>query len=867
MSVKSKRQLAALLAVMVLLSLIILGLSSRIQAQMEQAATENVREIVKLMGDGVSALRQNDVACAENLAQALPEGEISKDLLARFQEGSPFARLSFVAGSGITGISSGGEDYSPPVDTEWEPSGGTCAVTDVYLSDLGAWTYTVRCPVYAGDTRTGALYADVVMERYREILPDMIFREQGPVYILDAESLRFIYEPTSTNVFISSKYDLHGFLSDFGILDETLEREISAAISERQSTIAKMSIYGESTYVYFWPVDRGEWYLCGIISEANIQGESKAVTQTIVLVSVLLFTAAAAIFGAFYWGSRKNQRARQYQIDLFHGIAKSIDHVVLLYDCSSGKLELAFDNIGRILGIGLGQLNQLMGTGEPSGAATNERLLQLLRPQAFPAEGGIHEKVEWSSPETGERQWLEVESSYITLSGKRKYILSILDVTKEEQMQESLRASMLAAQEASRVKSDFLSQMSHEIRTPMNAVLGMAQIAETKLDDRSRVADCLKKIKASSRHLLGLINDILDISKIENRKLSLSQSWFTLDGLLSDIQTIISVQAAVREQTFILHSEAGQVELYADRMRLSQIMVNLLNNSVKYTPRGGRISLFVSLSPSMYGGLCHFHFKVSDNGIGMSKAFQEKLFLPFEREEDQDVRAQTGTGLGLPIVQSMVSLMGGTIQVESEKGAGTTFYVDLEMKCKAGEGNSPAEAVGQDAPTDLGGMVILLAEDNELNREIATEFLKMAGVRVECAVDGVDAFGQFQTSAPGHFHLILMDMQMPRWDGLEATRHIRALGRPDAKTVPILAVTANAYLEDEQKCLAAGMDDHLAKPLELREFYQKVKKYLPAGAGSKGENDAERANKKAAAEDACGAACGRADSRADRLRG
>lgn len=831
MNAKGKRQLAVLLAVMALLGFTIFGLSSRIQAQMEQAATENVREIVKLMGDGVSALWQSDVTCAKNLAQALPAGEVSEDLLARFQEGSPFARLSFVAANSSSGVSSGGKSYTPPVDAEWGRSGGNSAVTDVYLSDLGAWTYTVRCPVYAGDALTGSLYADVVMERYQKILPDMIFHEQGPVYILDGESLRFIYEPTSTNVFVSSKYDLHGFLSDFGILDEMLEQKISAAISEGQSTIAKMSIYGETTYVYFWPVNQGEWYLCGIISEANIQGESKAVTQTIVLVSVLLFTAAAAILGALYWSARKNQRARQYQIDLFHGIAKSIDHVVLLYDCASGTLELAFDNLERILGIDLGRLHQLLAAGDSPETAQNERLLQLLRPKEFPADGEIHEKVEWSNPETGERRWLEVESSHITLSGRRKYILSILDVTKEEQMQESLRTSMLAAQEASRVKSDFLSQMSHEIRTPMNAVLGMAQIAETKLDDRARVADCLKKIEASSRHLLGLINDILDISKIESRKMSLSQSWFTLDGLLTDVQAIISVQAAVREQTFTLHSEAGQVELLADQMRLSQVLVNLLNNAVKYTPRGGRISLSVSLSPSKVAGRCQLHFVVSDNGIGMSKAFQERLFLPFEREDDQDVRAQTGTGLGLPIVQSMVSLMGGTIQVESEKGAGTTFYVDMEMKCKAGGGNMPAEAAEQDSPIDLSGMVVLLAEDNELNREIAAEFLKMSGVQVECAVDGVDAFERFQASAPGRFHLILMDMQMPRWDGLEATRRIRALDRPDAKTVPILAVTANAYMEDEQRCLAAGMNDHLAKPLELREFYRKVKKYLPDGAG------------------------------------
>ena len=209
----------------------------------------------------------------------------------------------------------------------------------------------------------------------------------------------------------------------------------------------------------------------------------------------------------------------------------------------------------------------------------------------------------------------------------------------------------------------------------------------------------------------------------------------------------------------------------------------------------------------------------------MSEAFQEKLFTPFEREDDQAVRAQTGTGLGLSIVQSMVSLMGGSIRVESTKGAGTTFYVDVSLKYQAGEQAASAAASAQEA-CDLTGIMILLAEDNNLNREIASEFLQMANAQVECAVDGVDAYERFRDSQKGYFDLILMDMQMPRWDGLEATRQIRALDRGDAKSVPIIAVTANAYFEDEQKCMQAGMNDHVAKPLDMQEFYKKVKQYL-----------------------------------------
>lgn len=246
--------------------------------------------------------------------------------------------------------------------------------------------------------------------------------------------------------------------------------------------------------------------------------------------------------------------------------------------------------------------------------------------------------------------------------------------------------------------------------------------------------------------------------------------------------------------------------------------------------------LCVERKPSAVRDHCLLHFLVQDNGIGMSEAFQQKLFTPFEREDDQAVRAQTGTGLGMAIVESMVSLMGGTIRVESTKGVGTAFYVDISFKYQSAEQPEQAAKVAQKA-CDLTGIVILLAEDNELNREISAEFLKMANAQVECAVDGVEAFEKFRDSPEGGFDLILMDMQMPRWDGLEATKQIRGLSRVDAKTVPIIAVTANAFFEDEQKCLQAGMNDHVAKPLNMQAFYEKLNKYLDIETKEVGENE------------------------------
>lgn len=809
-----------------LLGFVIYFLSSRIEVQMEQSATENVREIVQVIESSIAEIRRNDVTTAHRLTDFFSSDKDTVSLLKRMQENSPFARISFVPADSDTGISNRGRAFTIESLPDWEEmQAAKREITDVYMSDLGAWTYTIKYPVYEEGKYTGDLYMDVVMERYDDILPDSIYQNKGLIYILDANTLRFIYEPTSTKVIISGKYDLHSFLNDFGILDEKLEQDISSAIEQRISIIAKMIVSDESSYVYFWPVDDGEWYLCGIIPEQSIQSEGNAVTQTIAATSILIFGAAALTFLFYTWYSSKNQKVRQYQIDLFHGIAKSIDHVVLLYDCGTGSLELAFDNIKRILGIDWQMLNGSGSIRLLTEEHGNSRLLEILRPETFQAGLELMERTIWNNPETGTAQYLEIETTYVILDNKKKCILSILDVTKEEQMQESLRASVLAAQNASRVKSDFLSQMSHEIRTPMNAVAGMVQIAEARLDDRDRVLDCLHKIKSSSQHLLGLINDILDISKIESQKMSLSEEWFGLEGLLDDLNNIVSVQAAMRSQRFVIQNQAGNVELLADRIRLSQVLMNLVNNSVKYTPDGGHITLTVTQSLSKANDYCLMHFCVEDDGIGMSKEFQKKLFTPFEREDNEAVRTQNGTGLGLSIVQSMVSLMGGTVRAESTKGVGTAFYVDIEFKCKSA--GMPEQAA---APVmeicDFSGTVILLAEDNELNREIAYEFLEMANARVECAADGVEAFEKFRDSDPGHFDVILMDMQMPRWDGLEASRNIRALNHPDAKRIPIIAVTANAYFEDEQKCLEAGMDDHIAKPLDVQEFYKKVKKYL-----------------------------------------
>ncbi|MCI8419949.1 MAG: response regulator [Oscillospiraceae bacterium] len=507
----------------------------------------------------------------------------------------------------------------------------------------------------------------------------------------------------------------------------------------------------------------------------------------------------------------------------------------------------------------------------------------------------------------------------------------------------ALEAALASSEEVNQAKSRFLSNMSHDIRTPMNAIMGMTAIALSHIDEKPRVRDCLDKVRTASVHMMSLVNNVLDISRIDSGRLVLGDEEFSLADLVHDIAVIVRPQAQQKSQELKL--EIGPVtaeRLTGDPLRLRQILVNIINNAVKYTPAGGAIRVRFAQDPPAEG-CARLHFLCEDNGIGMSEAFLERIFLPFERAEDQVAQIE-GTGLGMSIVKSLVDRMGGTISVESREGEGSRFRVELPVSVSrqerpapvlpvgrtalvaenrpeaAGlmaayleegglvpvclssgmeavawltearvEGRSPCavllgqelsdmspldlashlrEVTGQALPIllvseedwarleyragragisafvpcplfpsrflgaisdllagggetggsrdiDCSGLRVLLAEDNELNLEIAVELLGMTGARVETAGNGQEALNRFRAAPEGWYDLILMDIQMPVMDGYEAARRIRALDRPDARSVCIAAMTANAFVEDVRQAREAGMDEHIAKPVDL----------------------------------------------------
>ena len=646
----------------------------------------------------------------------------------------------------------------------------------------------------------------------------------------------FAVLPDGRVVLDSSSADMRGVHNILAMLKNsagfTAEQvdALQDSFAAGESGNLEFSINGVSYYMVYGSASFQNWTILGIAPKSVVNANMNRLQYTTMAVmSGTTGMLAVAALLLVVQNNRQKLRKKDQQLlareELFSNLSRNVDDVFLMIDTETSKVEYVSPNVQRILGLSPEAVQEdlyvLYPAGDDSGASRLENLMQM--------EQGVQQEWEreFVNQETGEPRYIHVTGFINDVQGARKCIVDLSDRTGEHQTTLAVEAALEVAEKASKAKTDFLSNMSHDIRTPMNAIIGITTLMKNELHQPEKLAEHLGKLETSGRLLLGIINDILDMSRIESGKTTLNIEKTNLPQQVSQLDSITRQQASQRRQTFTVENHVQHENVLADPNRLNQVLMNILSNAVKYTPQGGHIRLDVEeLSHTEH--YAKYRFVVQDDGIGMSAVYQKTLFDPFTREEKSGTNRVQGTGLGMAITKSIVDLMGGTIHVESAPGKGSRFEVVLELPIDAeADKVQTASALPEEdeAVSPLSGMSFLCAEDNAINAEILEMLLETKGASCTICSNGQEIVDAFASVKPGEYDMILMDVQMPVMDGLEATRRIRNGENPLGRTIPILAMTANAFLEDMQKSKEAGMDEHLSKPVDIAALEQTVKRF------------------------------------------
>ena len=672
------------------------------------------------------------------------------------------------------------------------------------------------CPETQGSYR-GFAYDAIAISYYNDavlrLLDNSAFQGNASNYVIYSDGRVVIDNSVNRKKTI---YNFIAMLRDHSDLTEEQILDLSNAFAQGRSGNMKVKLGDTSYYLVYEGTAVQSWTMVGLVPVSIVNASlDKLWSYTIQIVVGIAFGLAVLVILLIVRRNRATVRRKNteilYRDELFRKLSLNVDDVFLMLDAKTSKTDYVSPNIGRLLGIPWKTVRQ------------DVHVLAELRPQNDPdrdknfLEGlSRGEQREWDAAyihqETRELRWFHIIAMGSEVEGRTKYILVMSDRTADKQINQALSDAVAAAETANRAKSTFLSNMSHDIRTPMNAIIGFTTLALSNIDDKDRVKDYLAKTLASSNHLLSLINDVLDMSRIESGKIHLEEVEVNLSDVLHDLKTIVSGKIYAKQlELYMDATDVTDEDVYCDKTRLNQILLNLLSNAIKFTPAGGTVSVRVRQLAGKVHGCGQYEFRIKDNGIGMSPEFAQKIFEPFERERTSTVSRIQGTGLGMAITKNIVDMMGGTIEVQTAQGKGSEFIIRVPMRAQAE--HRPVEKI-----TELEGLKALVVDDDFNTCDSVTKMLVKVGMRAEWTLSGKEAVLRARQSIEMSdvYHAYIIDWRLPDMNGIEVTRQIRSLH----DDTPIIILTAYDWSDIEVEAKAAGVTAFCSKPMfmsDLRE--------------------------------------------------
>ena len=609
-------------------------------------------------------------------------------------------------------------------------------------------------------------------------------------------------------------YNFFGLLREHSDMSEKEFNELLEKFKVGRTDAMLLNLDGGNYYLVYEKSNIQDWMFLGLVQADIVNASMNSLQRsTMLLVGVVVLCIAAFLISLIIQTNRTNLRRKDteilYRDELFQKLSMNVDDVFLMLDAKTYQADYVSPNAEKLLGITAEQIRKdirVLGKLHPAEHEDSEK--------NYLEEIQVHEQREgdfkYVHLKTGEKRWFHNIAMGSEVNGKKKYILVMSDRTSDWKMNQALSEAVRAAETANKAKSTFLSNMSHDIRTPMNAIIGFTTLAVSNIDDKKRVQDYLGKILSSSNHLLSLINDILDMSRIESGKIHLEETEVSLSEVLHDLKTIISGQIHAKQLELYMDAmDVTNEDVYCDKTRLNQVLLNLLSNAVKFTPAGGTVSVRIRQCHGTQKGSELYEIRVKDNGIGMSQEFVQKIFSPFERERTSTVSRTQGTGLGMAITKNIVDMMGGTIEVQTEQGKGTEFIVRLPFRTQP-------EHQRTEKIAELEGLKALVVDDDFNTCDSVTKMLVRVGMRSEWTLSGKEAVLRARQSMElgDAFHAYIIDWRLPDMNGIEVTRQIRSLG----DDTPIIILTAYDWSDIEAEARAAGVTAFCAKPLFMSDI-------------------------------------------------